>query len=208
MNHFYETIHGNFDFQDIYSQAVREAGDNSILVEVGAYLGRSTAFLAVEVINSRKWPKVYVVDTWKGNLSEPDHMHEMGKLGGDAYPHFCKNMTKVLHVLTPMRMESVEAASTFVDGSIDFVFIDADHRYDWVRSDIDAWWPKVKPGGVLAGHDYDDQFPGVRQAVDESFSGQFEIRNKSWWVRKPTQNVGFKSTFTCDGVEHPEGTVL
>jgi predicted O-methyltransferase YrrM len=42
---------------------------------------------------------------------------------------------------------------SFADGSLDMVYIDACHRYDDVLSDLERWWPKVKPGGILAGHD-------------------------------------------------------
>lgn len=67
-----------------------------------------------------------------------------------------------------MRMTSEQAAATIPDGSQDFVFIDADHRYDAVRSDIAIWRPKVRAGGLISGHDFDPRWPGVIQAVNES----------------------------------------
>ena len=67
---------------------------------------------------------------------------------------------------------SPQCAADFEDESFDFVFIDADHTYDAVKADIAAWWPKVRPNGVLAGHDYRSLMDrkgkfGVSQAVDE-----------------------------------------
>ncbi len=53
-----------------------------------------------------------------------------------------------------IRKHSVEAAKDVEDGSLDFVFIDADHTYEAVAADIAAWWPKVRVGGTLAGHDF------------------------------------------------------
>ena len=53
-----------------------------------------------------------------------------------------------------LRNTSVAAAATFADASVDFVFIDARHTYDAVSEDLRAWWPKIRPGGILAGHDY------------------------------------------------------
>lgn len=53
-----------------------------------------------------------------------------------------------------LHMPSLEAAKQIPDGSLDFVFIDADHTLPGVSSDWDAWKPKVKPGGLLCGHDY------------------------------------------------------
>jgi predicted O-methyltransferase YrrM len=56
------------------------------------------------------------------------------------------------------------------DGSLDFVFIDADHSYDSVKDDIARWAPKVRTGGWVGGHDYHPRkWPGVVKAVDEAF---------------------------------------
>lgn len=72
------------------------------------------------------------------------------------------------------RMTGDEAAARIPDGSLDFVYLDARHDYASVRSDLEVWYPKVAPGGLLAGHDYlDGDLPegvfGVRSAVDEFF---------------------------------------
>lgn len=70
-----------------------------------------------------------------------------------------------------LRLSTVEAALRFPDRHFDFVFIDADHTYEGVSADIDAWRPKVRPGGMLLGHDYNHRdFPGVVRAVDERFT--------------------------------------
>jgi predicted O-methyltransferase YrrM len=68
--------------------------------------------------------------------------------------------------------DSAAAAAEFEDGALDFVFIDADHSYEAVRRDIDAWRSKVRTGGWLGGHDYNAKFPGVIRAVDFVFSGR------------------------------------
>ena len=70
-----------------------------------------------------------------------------------------------------MKKSSVEAAPELEDGSLDFVFIDANHSYDAVKNDIIAWAPKVRSGGVLCGHDY-NSFPGVQKAVDDFASAK------------------------------------
>lgn len=68
------------------------------------------------------------------------------------------------------RLPSLEATSRFADGELDFVYVDGDHTYEAVRADLEAYAPKVKPTGILAGDDYG--FPGwwedgVTRAVDE-----------------------------------------
>jgi hypothetical protein len=78
-----------------------------------------------------------------------------------------------------MRMTSVEASKQFDDNSIDSIFIDANHEYKFVKEDIAAWFPKLKSGGLIGGHDYDggpnSGHPGVRDAVHEAF-GQINIK--------------------------------
>jgi predicted O-methyltransferase YrrM len=69
-----------------------------------------------------------------------------------------------------LAMTSVEAAAQVEDGALDFAYIDARHDYDSVRQDLEAWFPKIRPGGILAGHDYPE--PGVRAAVDEFFGAR------------------------------------
>jgi len=86
-----------------------------------------------------------------------------------------------------LRKPSVEAAAEIPDESLDFVFIDADHSYEGCKSDIEAWAPKVKRGGLIAGHDYENTaFPkfGVRRAVDELFPQVDLGDNYTWFVRK------------------------
>merc|ERR1711920_1091591 len=68
---------------------------------------------------------------------------------------------RATHVL----QTSQEAARWVARESLDLVFIDADHRFEAVRDDINAWWPTLRPGGVLVGHDFHLIFPGVVDAV-------------------------------------------
>jgi len=83
-----------------------------------------------------------------------------------------------------LKMDTVLAALEFADKSLDYVFIDADHSYESVRSEINAWLPKVKSGGYMMGHDYHhERFPGVTEAVDEKFgSGVSEFSDYCWGI--------------------------
>lgn len=85
--------------------------------------------------------------------------------------------------VTPLRGDSVEMAAEVVDGALDFAFIDADHSEDSVSRDIAAWLPKVRPGGILAGHDYDNPLhTGVKPAVDTEFGRRVETFADYVWV--------------------------
>lgn len=68
---------------------------------------------------------------------------------------------------TLIRLGSLEAATRFADGSLDFVYVDAAHDYESVKADLNAWFPKVSDRGIIAGHDFDATHPGVVQAVTE-----------------------------------------
>lgn len=84
--------------------------------------------------------------------------------------------------------DTAEFAEVMRDGSMDFVFIDADHSFAGVMRDITAWYPKVKPGGWIGGHDYDHPEQGeVKRAVHEYFKDQIDRLELSyqmtWFVR-------------------------
>ena len=189
MNHFYERIQGWFDFQDIYSEQVKRAKDGFHFVEIGSWLGRSTSYMIVEIVNSGKQIKFDAVDTWKGSIQEMWTYEEVLKAhNGDVYGVFIKNMGKAIQYVNPMRMLSTEAAAKYPNESLDFIFIDACHLYDCVKSDLQAWYPKLKKSGCIAGHDYNLQ--GVKSAVDEFFgvnktktlvtSWVYDLRIKLW----------------------------
>lgn len=78
---------------------------------------------------------------------------------------------------------SVQAAAMVEDRWADFVFIDAGHSYDAVRADLEAWEPKVRPGGWFGGHDFHEAHPGVIRAVRERYGGRVELLEGWIWVR-------------------------
>ena len=87
---------------------------------------------------------------------------------------------------TLLVMPTHEASKAIPDESLDFAFIDADHSYEAVRLDIENWMPKVKPHGMLLGHDYVERYDGVIRAVNEAFGGQHHIWPKTIWGVRPS----------------------
>lgn len=90
-----------------------------------------------------------------------------------------------------IRGRSKSIAAVDADSSYDFVFLDADHSYEGCKADIESWWPKVKAGGLLSGHDYENTgFPkfGVKRAVDEFAAAVGQPldlgENFTWFIRK------------------------
>jgi hypothetical protein len=64
-----------------------------------------------------------------------------------------------------LRMLSIDGAKRFADNSLDLVYIDANHDYEYCYEDLNAWWGKVRKGGILCGHDF--QHKGVNKAVKQ-----------------------------------------
>ena len=184
MNHFYENIQGWFSYPHIYSKVVAEATSPAHFVEVGAWKGRSSAYMAVEIINSKKDIKFDVVDTWKGS-DEEAHISDPYIQTDTLYDLFISNLKPVEKYYTPKRMSSIEASKLYKDNSLDFVLLDASHTYVDVKADILAWLPKVKKGALLIGDDYFSGFPGVIQAVQEVIPTS-TIAVPHWIYRKET----------------------
>ena len=188
----HEQIPGWFDFPGIYDDTIARARDGAVFVEVGAYLGRSTVYLASRIKQSGKKIRLYVVDLWDGWFYDDYRPQTPMAESTDVYWHFIHNVRSagVDDVLCPLKMASEKAASLFQDGTIDFVFLDADHGYEAVQRDLQCWFPKVKRRGVLGGHDYvNDDFPGVRRAVDEFLEEQglsSQINGTSFLTTKPS----------------------
>lgn len=162
-----------FTYPGLYAEMVRRFPDGSRFVEVGCHRGKSTSFLAVEIANSRKTIELHCIDIWL-DVAQRDA--------------FLENMKPVRKYYTrAYHLSSMEAVRLFSDESVDFVFLDAFHSYEAVRDDITHWLPKVRPGGVLAGHDYFREravWPGVRKAVDELLTG-FRVSEYCYIYEKP-----------------------
>lgn len=179
MEHFHYKIPGWFTFPKLYTFMANFYKEGHF-VEVGSFQGNSAAYMAVEIINSGNNIKLDCIDIWNEFTIGGLHLKSPESYPVDlVYQLFLKNIEPVNHIVSSKRMGSVEAAQLYQDGSLDFVFIDANHEYEAVKADIQAWYPKVKKGGHIAGHDYisDDR---VRQAVDEFFKGSFVGDENCW----------------------------
>lgn len=152
----YTDIHGWFDFEDIYTEMVDKASDGSVFVELGVWMGKSAIFMAETIKNSGKKITFYAVDSWKKEVNFLGSEGVFEKNNGDIFPQFLKNCVDcgVSNYIKPLRMRTELASEFFPPESLDFVFIDAGHDPVPFRMDLDKWLPKIKLGGVCAGHDF------------------------------------------------------
>jgi predicted O-methyltransferase YrrM len=193
-------IQGWFNYEAVYDYMVNQAHDGARFVEVGTWLGKSAAYMANVVKQSQKDITFYAVDNFVGSLNknDSDYLNNMKSTidqhSGTVAGVFAKNMIEcnLREYVIQVVADSTKASKMFEDDSLDFVFLDAAHEYVPVKQDIAVWWPKIKPGGILAGHDYDYIFPGVVKAVNEFFDkndydARF-IQPNVWAQEKKCQN--------------------
>lgn len=174
-----DDIQGWFDFKDLYRDAVREAPEGGCLVEVGVWKGKSFCFLLDEAKKADKGLELYGVDNWNGCKGHRLTLEEaaVSDIAGEA----ARNCALIGYPRASLvHADSVKATDAFMDGTVDFCFIDASHDYQSVKADILAWLPKITRGGTLAGHDYNEA--GVAKAVKELLPGA--IRRGRCWVYK------------------------
>lgn len=168
IEHIYPTIDGWFTFQNLYRQIADWIPDGGKWVEVGVYSGKSFSFAIIECLNRGKTVDFTAVDMfpeeWIYCGNKPPVREMFDKAMEPLEGHYKVAVGK-----------SVDMARQFKNGSLDFVFIDAEHDYESVRDDISAWLPRVRPGGIIAGHDYDPYFKGLIDAVNDAFGDRVEL---------------------------------
>lgn len=152
-------------------------------VEVGVAFGSMSIWL------TRLMPQLQMlcVDPYLP-YDEADGMNELMAAGGDDMERLVRwRFENEGHRrLNLLRQTSEQAAAGVADQSRDFVFIDADHRYEAVKRDIELWLPKVRPGGLICGHDFCTGWPGVVRAVREAFvGGHYDKDSTIWFVQVP-----------------------
>lgn len=173
----------------------------------GAEVGVDTGVFSTVLI-SAGFNLFFSIDNWSSSVF--DTLDKEGKPSSKPAEHNYDLAKERLSIFGErskvLRMSSQEASEMFRNHYFDFVYIDADHRYEAVRQDLMLWYSKVRPGGIIAGHDYRDgtvdwesglrSYYGVKQAVDEFFNDKkLEIKTtdepdwKSWYVHKPYEHA-------------------
>lgn len=150
------------------------------IVEIGCWLGESTVFMACRLPSDGK---LYAIDSWIG------YPREIYEITRNVYEQFLTNITYagLSDKVIPIRMTSLSASRIFSKycKRVDMIYIDGDHAYEAVYSDIQAWSFYVKKGGILCGNFYaknDEEMLQIKKAVQDyciakgktaSFEGYF-----------------------------------
>lgn len=170
-----------------YLKALAESWGVEIkaIAEIGVFRGKTSKMLRTLFPEA----KLYLVDPWE--LYEEYRQEAAGPISHKAgdYERAFAQVQRHFGAdgkVEILRKTSVEAAPVVPDG-LDLVFIDGNHSYEYVRRDIDLWYPKVRTGGMISGHDYDPVvFPQVVRAVNGYFGMENIIVGSSntWLHRK------------------------
>jgi SAM-dependent methyltransferase len=148
-------------------------------LKVGVEIGVSEGYFSEKLCQAGL--KVYGVDPWlkySGFLDSQGNLDERYEVAVKRLKNYdCKLIRKM----------SMDAVKDFDDESLDFVYIDGHHAFKYVAEDLFEWHRKVRPGGVIAGHDYSlDKTPPYRayachvKYVVNAFTSAFGIRR--WYV--------------------------
>jgi predicted O-methyltransferase YrrM len=179
---YWEKIEGSFTFQSFYERMVMRF-NNATFVEIGAWKGQSIMYLAERIKELNKKIKLYTIDTFEGSV---EHKKEDVIVTHMLYDVYLKNIEPMKDYITTIKGNSQEVHTQFKDNSIDFLFLDGSHEFEDVKKDLKLWYPKVKTGGIISGHDYTWVDGRVAMAVNQFFlfTGVLPEAGDSWYKVK------------------------
>lgn len=163
------------------------------LTRVGVEIGVDTGWFSDRILRGCSVRRLYSIDPWGAAVKWE------GNRATDTEYIFALNLLKHHWPRSSIiKAEALVALCLFEDESLDFVYIDSSHEYEATLQEMRAYWPKIRSGGLLAGHDYSDIAQSVVAAVDQfaaevgelvhltqcdQYVGDTPIR--SWLIRRP-----------------------
>lgn len=126
--------------------------NKGVFVEIGSWEGD----FSYELLKQTECEILYCVDPYKHftHNEYPDGMNNLTQEEFDNKFNAINNRFKEFGKRVEfIRLESEEASRLFADNVIDYIYIDGNHDYKYVKNDIEAWWPKLKSGGWMCGDD-------------------------------------------------------
>lgn len=179
---------------------------NRLGLKRGAEIGVAFGGHSEAILQNTSVEKLYAIDSYKNRPEYDDPMNLPQPVFDRLFQRTGQRLSAFGDRVTQIRLDSVEAAAQ-INEPLDFVYIDGDHSYEGIRADLQAWFPLIREGGIIAGHDYGQPaFPGVKAAADQFFK-RFDMTvthegKGIWWATRPATNATIilavdQSTF-CD----------
>jgi hypothetical protein len=126
--------------------------------KTGAEIGVQLGVFSKTLLAPNPELKLYLVDPWAGHtghfIMNDGKVYENTQALMDRFYNATLEELKDYKNICVIRKPSMDALADIEDGSLDFVYIDANHHFDFVMPDIIGWSKKVRSGGVVSGHDY------------------------------------------------------
>ena len=166
---------------DIARVAERNFSQTGVAVEVGVFRGEFSQK------NLKVWTKhYYQIDAWSFRQGDPgDKNFKSDKINAENQKAALDAVTEFKDRVTQIKARSKEAASSFLDHSIDWLYIDALHTRNAVYQDLTIWWSKVRPGGLVSGDDYGDESDTSLMTASrwmQTFGAVAKSRSNRWGV--------------------------
>ena len=183
---------------------------DKLALKSGAEIGVDKCEFSVHLLNRSQLQLLNCIDTWQDDFGSDHRPDYFDKDGNVRFEEAQANINqRERGDVNLIRLTSVEAATLMDHESLDFAYIDGDHSLEGIYADLKAWAPKVRVGGIVAGHDYKD---GPKSGINDYFGEQLPYaietvtnyycrrygyklnvvggRIKSWWFIKnrPTED--------------------
>jgi len=150
---------------------------------VGVEIGVSEGMHANNILSTLSIKKLYLVDPYTNYSEYNNDSVDFEKIYKNAQKRLLRFNNKIQFI----RDFSEDAANQIPDNHLDFVYIDACHRYEYVKKDIELYYPKVKKGGVIGGHNFEIRFKDVCKVVlkfADKHNLELQGEGIDWWIIK------------------------
>lgn len=124
------------------------------LMELAAEIGCAFGGFAKLFLNQWLGQKYLMIDPWSRQDTDVYRERQESEQHYELWYKECRELAKSDSRISLLRMDSVNASKQCADACLDFVYIDGNHSFEAVTEDLNAWWPKLKIGGIMAGHDF------------------------------------------------------
>jgi len=157
-------------------ELVKRFGDKPV---VGVEIGVRSGVNARELCRILNIKKLYLIDPYLPykELSGSVWSEEKQKIHKESAKNYLSKFNVVFIY------EKSDDAFKLINEKLDFVYIDGNHTYEQVTNDIKYYYPLIKKGGVISGHDFTPKWSGLQKAVLE-FKKDVIIRGNNWWFIK------------------------
>lgn len=152
--------------------------------EIGVFEGDN----ALSILQTLPMKRLYLIDPYFTHYVEDTHSRRIGLKAYDVAKQKLKKFSQIKWII-----KTSDEACKDIQEPLDFLYIDGNHTYEYVKRDITNYYPLIKSGGIIGGHDYTkDWINGVVKAsIEFAREHNFELNTifPDWWIVKPSKRL-------------------